>query len=218
MAWADEQISKLNGQPIQQVGGPNIPYIADNVDFGTLTLSVIVAEMTRLEALFSAEKLVRDQYIALTKRIAQENAFLKVLEEKLTDAKGAAARRKTLQSERDEAYKHIFEAIINEQSVLAELYAPLMDRLSATVGTLNKLGFSVRRIVDVNRWGEFAEKNLLDLRKAGPFNGRGALTKVAEEELKHVWEKGTALEIQEVISNFISTYQKDMLKHAPYAP
>lgn len=217
VAWADEQIAKLNGQPVQQ-GDPNTPFIADNVDLGTLTLSTIVAEMTRLEGLFSADKLVRDQYTALTKRIGQENAALKMLEVKLTDAQGAAARRKVLQSERDDAYKRIFEAIINEQAALAELYAPLMVRLAATSGTLQKLGFSVRRIVDVSRWGTFAEKNLLDLRKAGPFNGRGTLTKLAEEILKPKWETGSASEIQEEISNFIATYQKDMLKHAPYAP
>ena len=69
------------------------------------------------------------QYSALTKRIGQENAALKTLEMKLTDAKGAGVRQKALQAERDDAYKRIFEAIINEQTTLAELYAPLIELL-----------------------------------------------------------------------------------------
>ncbi|MBR0560871.1 hypothetical protein, partial [Neokomagataea anthophila] len=66
-------------------------------------------------------------------------------------------------------------AIINEQSALASLYAALMSRLAASSGSLIKLSFSVRRIVDVEAWGTFAEEKLLDRRKTGPFNGRGSL-------------------------------------------
>ncbi len=62
----------------------------------------------------------------------------------------------------------------SEQTTLAELYAPLMARLAASSGTLHKLGFSVRRVVDSHQWGGFAEENLLDRRKVGPFNGRGS--------------------------------------------
>ncbi|WP_322628791.1 AAA family ATPase [Halothiobacillus sp.] len=217
VAWADKHIAELNGKPLQP-GDPNTTFIADDVDIGTLSLSTIAAEMTRLEALFSADKVVRDQYAALTKRIGQENANLKASEAKLTDAQSAADRKKGLQSERDEAYRRIFDAIINEQAALAELYAPLMVRLAASSGTLRKLGFYVRRIVDTSQWSAFAEENLLDLRKAGPFNGRGSLTYLAEQWLKPAWENGTAVEIQEAMINFISTYLGDILAHAPYAP
>jgi len=217
VVWADKQIIELNGQSLES-GDPNTPLIADEVDLKTLNLSTIIAEMTRLEALFSADKVVRDQYAALTKRIGQENASLKMLEIKLADAQGAAARKKDLQAERDNAYKRIFEAIINEQNALAELYAPLMKQLAATTGTLSKLGFSVRRIVNVEEWGTYAEKNLLDLRKAGPFNGRGTLIAHAEKMLKPAWQLGTAAEIQAAMTGFISTYLGDMLTHAPYAP
>ncbi|MCG8041089.1 MAG: AAA family ATPase [Candidatus Thiodiazotropha taylori] len=217
VVWADKQIAELNGPPVQQVD-PNTPLIADDADLSTLKLGTIVAEMTRLEALFSADKVVRDQYTALTKRIEQESAALKALEVKLADARGAAFRRKDLQAERDGAYKRVFQAIINEQTALAELYDPLMKRLAAASGTLSKLGFTVRRVVDVGQWGAFAEKDLLDLRKAGPFYGRGTLTACAEQMLKPAWELGTAAEVQEAITDFISKYMKDILEHAPYAP
>ena len=215
--WANKNIAELNGQPLQ-LGNPNTPFISDDVDLATLNLSTIVAEMTRLEALFSADKVVRDQYAALTKRIGQESAAFKTFEAKLADAQGAANRRAELQTERDEAYRRIFEAIINEQTVLSELYSPLMNKLSSSSGTLRKLGFYVRRIVDVKQWGTFAEENLLDRRKTGPFNGRGSLTTLAEKMLRPAWENGTATEIQTAIKNFISTYIRDILVHAPYNP
>jgi hypothetical protein len=217
ITWADQKINGLRGVPLPPTD-KNIPYIADDADLGTLKLLTIDAEMTRLEALFSANKIVRDQYAALTKRIGQENTTLKALESKLTDAQGAINRRKALQTEREETYKRVFEAIISEQTELAKLYAPLMERLSAASGTLNKLGFYVRRVVNVEQWGTFAEKNLLDLRKAGPFNGRGSLTALAEESLKHAWESGTAAEVQAAMSNFISKYMANILAHAPYSP
>jgi len=215
VTWADNQIKELNGQPTP-LGDPNTPTISDDVDLSTLNLSTITTEMTRLEGLFSADKIVRDQYTALTKRLGQENAALKALEEKLVDAQGASTRKSEMQIERDEAYKRVFDAIINEQSVLSELYAPLMGRLSESFGTLSRLGFYVRRVVDVKKWGAYAEEHLLDRRKAGPFNGKGALTARAEEMLKPVWELGTSEEIKAAITNFVTTYLSDILAHAPY--
>jgi hypothetical protein len=216
IAWADEEIRKLNGVP-PALGDPNVPLIPDDADIAALPLASIAAEMTRLEALFSADKLVRDQYTALTGRIAQENSALQTLEARLTEAQGAAARRKDLQTERDNAYGRVFEAIINEQNALASLYAPLMARLAASAGTLKKLSFSVRRIADVQAWGSVAEEQLLDRRKAGAFYGRGSLIAVAREALKRAWKTGSAAQVQAAMTAFVATYLRDLLSHAPYA-
>jgi hypothetical protein len=216
ITWADEETRKLNGLP-PPTGDHNVALIADTVDVSTLPLAPIAAEMTRLEALFGADKLVRDQYAALIGRIAQENAALQTLETRLTDAQGAAARRKGLQSERDDTYGRVFEAIIDEQDALAGLYAPLMARLAASSGTLNKLSFSVRRIADVQAWGSIAEEELLDRRKTGPFHGRGSLITAATEALKTTWETGSAAEIQAAMTTFMAKYLRDLLSHAPYA-
>jgi hypothetical protein len=217
IAWADGEVRKLNGvTPLP--GDPNDALIADTVDVSTLPLALITAEMTRLEALFSANKLVRDQYTALTKRITQEASALQTLESRLTDAQGAAARRKDLQTERDDTYGRVFEAIINEQNALVGLYAPLMLRLAASTGTLNKLSFSVRRVADAQAWGTFAEEQLLDRRKTGPFYGRGSLIAVATEALKLAWETGSAADVQAAMTDFMKRYRRDLLSHAPYAP
>lgn len=216
ISWADQHIASLNGTPVQ-VSDLTIPLIADNADLSKLSLSLIIAEMTRLESLFSEDKIVRDQYTALTKRINQEATALKALEEKLTDAQGALSRRRALQSERDATYGRIFEAIINEQAALAELYIPLMKRLAISQGTLGKLSFKVQRIIDIEKWASYAEKNLLDLRKAGNFNGRGSLTALANKLLFQAWESGSVGDIQSAMSNFISDYLDDILAHAPYS-
>jgi hypothetical protein len=158
-----------------------------------------------------------NQYSALTGRIAQENSALRNLETRLTDAQGAAARRRHLQTERDDIYGRVFEAIINEQNVLAALYAPLMARLAASSGTLKKLSFSVRRVANVEEWGTFAEENLLDRRKAGPFYGRGSLIAAATQALKSAWETGSAAEVQAAMTAFMAKYLRDLLSHAPYA-
>jgi len=217
IAWADDEIRKLNGVP-PPPGDPKVALIPDNADVSTLPLAPIAAEMTRLEALFSADKIVRDQYTALTGRIAQESSALQTLETRLTEAQGAAARRKGLQAERDDTYGRVFEAIINEQNALAGLYAPLMARLASSSGTLKKLSFSVRRIADVQTWGSFAEEELLDRRKTGPFYGRGSLIAAAIEALKPAWETGSAAEVQAAMTGFIAKYMTDLMSHAPYAP
>ena len=135
-----------------------------------------------------------------------------------TDAQGAAARQKDLETERDATYGRVFEAIINEQNALAGLYAPLMARLAASSGTLKKLSFSVRRIAEVQAWGSVAEKELIDRRDSGSFHGKGSLIAAATEALKPAWEAGSAAEVQAAMAAFMGRYLKDFLSHAPFAP
>jgi hypothetical protein len=217
IAWADKEIANINGVT-PPAGDPNVALIADAEDLSTVKLAVVKAEMLRLEQFISADTIIRNQYKALSSRIAQENTALKALEAALLDAQNAVTRRKALQTEREAAYGRVLDAIISEQTVLENLYAPLMDRLSASSGTLRKLGFSVSRVVDANSWGDFAEEKLIDCRKTGPFYGRGSLIRLANSQLKPAWQNGDAAQIQQAMTNFISQYWKDLLKHAPYVP
>ena len=217
IVWADQQIASLTGTP-RTPGDPNTPLIADTTDLSTVQFSTIKAEMTRLEQFISADQVIRGQYAALSKRIGQENGELEALAARLLDAQGAAARRKSLQSERKAAYGRVFQAIVDEQVALAALYAPLMARLAAASGTLRKLSFSVSRVVDLEAWGSEAEEHLIDRRKAGPFQGRGALTSVGASVLKPAWQSGTAADVQQAMTDFTATYTRDLLAHAPYVP
>ena len=117
--------------------------------------------------------------------------------------------------EREAAYRRAFEAIIAEEDVLAQLYQPLMDRLGAAPGTLRNLSFSVERVADVGQWATEAEDNLIDLRKLGPFKGKGTLLQRANEVLRAPWEQGSAADISAAMAEFRRLYQSDLLEHSP---
>lgn len=217
IAWADQEIAKINGVPPPS-GDPNVPLIPADLDLQQVQLAVLKAEMGRIEKLISADSVTRNQYTALSKKISTEKTTLQALKTRLEDAKGAVERRKGLQQEREAAYGRLFDAVISEQNTLMALYAPLMEKLAAMSGTLKKLSFGVSRVVDVARWASAGEDDLIDCRKAGAFYGRGALEKLARTELKPVWETGSADQIQTAMAGFVASHYRELLAHAPYAP
>jgi hypothetical protein len=105
---ADQQIADIQGVPPSSAN-PNVKFIADGENLATVKLATIKAEMARLEQLISADKVVREQYAALSTRIAQENGALKTLETRLMDAQNAGTRRKALQIEREASYCRLFD-------------------------------------------------------------------------------------------------------------
>lgn len=214
--WVDGKIAELKGAP-PAPGDPNTPYFADDIDLATLSQAMLDAEMARLEKLVSADKETQRRYTALSGNIATETAALQTLTDKLKDAQGARERARELQTEREEAYGRAFDALVAEQSVLEELYAPLMARLAAASGTLAKLSFSVARIANVEQWAGEAEDGLIDLRKAGAFRGKGTLLERADELLKTAWETGDSTAIRAAMAEFRRLYQKDLLDHSPVA-
>ena len=217
IAWADSQIAMLTGMaPV--AGDPKSPLIADGGDLMTIPLAVLRAELARLEQLIGADNVVRGQYVALAERISVESSALQGLKVKLADAEGAKARRQGLQTEREDAYERLFNAVVAEQKELESLYAPLLKRLAASKGTLQKLSFNVMRAVDGGGWAHEAESELIDCRKAGPFYGRGSLTKVAQSDLSPSWEAGSAADVRNAMSRFIASYTKDLVAHAPVIP
>jgi hypothetical protein len=214
--WVDGKIAELKGTA-PAPGDPNTPYFPDDTDLSTLSQVVLDAEMARLEKLVSADTETQRRYTALSGSIATETAALQTLTEKLNDAKGAKDRARELQTQREEAYGRAFDALVAEQSVLEELYAPLMARLAAASGTLKKLSFSVARVANVEQWASEAEDGLIDLRKAGAFRGKGTLLQKANEVLKGAWETGDSAGVIVAMAEFRRLYQKDLLDHSPIA-
>ena len=213
--WVDRKIAELKGPP--PPGDPSTPLFPDDADLSGLSQAVLEAEIARLEKLVSADKETQRQYSVLSSRIATETAALQTLTAKLEDCKGARDRVRELQTQREEAYGQAFDALVAEQSVLEELYGPLMARLKEAAGTLNKLSFSVARVADVEEWADQAEEGLIDLRKVGAFKGKGTLLQKAIEVLKVPWETGTSSEVVAAMANFRRLYQKDLLDHSPMA-
>lgn len=214
--WVDGEIAKLKGTA-PAPSDPNTPYFRDDVDLSTLSQAGLEAEMGRLEKLVSADKETQLRYTALSGSIAAETAALQTLTDKLKDAQGARDRVRELQTQREGAYGRAFDALVAEQSVLEDLYAPLMARLAAASGTLKKLSFSVTRVANLVQWASEAEDGLIDLRKAGAFRGKGTLLQKANEVLKDAWENGTSAVVIAAMAEFRRLYQKDLLDHSPVA-
>jgi hypothetical protein len=214
--WVDGKIAELRGTAPAS-GDPNTPYFPDDTDLSTLSQAVLEAEMARLEKLVSSDKETQRRYTALSGSIATGTAALQTLTEKLKDARGARDRARELQTQREQAYGRAFDALVAEQSVLEELYAPLLARLAAASGTLKKLSFSVARVANVEQWASEAEDGLIDLRKAGSFRGKGTLLQKANEVLKGAWETGDSASVIAAMADFRRLYQKDLLDHSPVA-
>ena len=216
IAWADTEIAKLTGVPPV----PHDPKPLTSPTMPRSTASHWRCSSQKFPGLrpFTADQLTQKQYTALTDRISKEQTALNGIEQRLEDAKGAADRRKLLQTQRENAYERAIQAVINEQLALEQLYSPLLTRLAASSGTLAKLGLSVRRIADVDAWAAEAEEGLLDRRKTGSFQGIGAFTKTAKEVFLVAWETGSAADVRAAMTTFVTTHWKNLLAHAPSIP
>lgn len=118
-----------------------------------------------------------------------------------------------IHSKRD-SYAAVFDGIVEEEGELSRLYEPLKSRLQDEAGVLGKLSFSIRRSVDVAAWADQGE-NLLDLRKAGPFKGRGTLLAAAKAEMLSAWEKGSSDDVTKAMTAFRDVHEADLRAHAP---
>ncbi|NKB88781.1 MAG: AAA family ATPase [Acidobacteria bacterium] len=183
-----------------------------------IPLARLETEINQLQLQINADSAAQRQFAALTKRIAADSAALQQLEAKREEAKGAKERAKQLQVERERAYQRVFEAIVAEEQVLKDLYAPVVQRVQEASGTLGKLTFTVSRTADVSGWSRVAEQELLDLRRQGPFKGSGQFEALAEAALKQAWEQGDASQVAEAMRVFRNSYQGDLLEHANVHP
>jgi ABC-type lipoprotein export system ATPase subunit len=216
-----QKISQAQKGSADWKGTPPAPIISDasflpsGVELTRLPLATLEAEIARLQQLVTVDRATADLYTNLSKRIVEETNLLNGINEKLKDAEGATNRRSQALDAREACYVQVFDAILAEQEVLRSLYSPIKSRLEAGSGSLQKLSFSVNRVVDVGSWADAGEQ-LLDLRKQGPFKGKGTLAKVADESLRGGWETGTSQEISQAMKSFREQHQNAFLEHAPY--
>ncbi|MCM2313009.1 MAG: ATP-binding protein, partial [Steroidobacteraceae bacterium] len=111
------------------------------------------------------------------------------------------------------SYQGIFEAIVEEERALDQLYAPIKARTAADTGSMARLAFTVKRQVDMERWAATGE-SLLDLR-TGPFRGRGQLQAVATSALLPAWQHGTAEEAAAALLAFVKANEDSLRAHRP---
>lgn len=191
---------------------PGVPLtpLAPTVDLERQTLAVLDAEISRLNQIINIDKAAQDKFNQLTTKINAETDLLTNLKARLEDANGANDRRETLVGERTKTYKSVFDSIIAVETVLNDLYSPIKERLVDSKGTLNKLAFTVRRTADIDQWARAGEA-FVDLRKSGPFKGKGTLFELAEEHLLKAWEQGSAQEVSDAMQQFRAKHDKVLL-------
>jgi AAA domain/AAA domain, putative AbiEii toxin, Type IV TA system len=217
---AAERVKLLSGPahgeivPDLQRPAVTTPYIAQSMDLSTQTLSLLEMELTRLQRLIGVDTENAKKLTRLSEKIAKDESALAKLDKDIGLAKTADERIKQLVEERKSAYAGVFDAIVEEESELSGLYSPLEANLQAQGGELSKLSFSIRRLVDVAAWAEAGEK-LLDLRKLGPFKGKGTLADNATAELKPAWLRGTSADVADAMAKFRDKHEQALIEHAP---
>jgi len=209
-----ESITKLKGVSIPEPDNKETSLIPNEAILEDQTFELLTQELNRLKYLIGVDSEKGKQFSRLSEKIIREEADLSKIDKEIKDAEGADARLNELRQKRKEAYNKLFKAIFEEQKTLENLYLPLQDSLSNFTGSLAKLQFNVKRSANTVVWAEAGEGHL-DLRKNGPFKGRGTLLNLANEKLKAVWESGTADEISEALATFISSHDKELLEHLP---
>jgi putative AbiEii toxin of type IV toxin-antitoxin system len=212
------EVDAIRGPAVAHVSEERLPtsqpLIADNADLAQQTTSCLEAELARLRGLAGIDSENSRKLTRLSDKITQAEAELLKTNLAITEAQQADDRISQLISERIAIYERIFTSIIEEESQLSELYAPLQMRLQTQSGSLGKLSFSVRRQVDVAAWAAAGEQ-LLDLRKNGPFRLRGTLLAQAKTELEPAWRSGSAAEIAAAMLHFRQTHEEGLLQHIP---
>jgi len=211
----EEGLSSWKGIQPTSAANADGSFLAAGSDPKQTPLATLESEIERLQKLVAADDDTAKRLAALTKRLADEQALLERLRGDWDDCKGAKARAEKLVTDREEGYVRVFEAILAEEAVVKELYAPLMKRLQAAGGTLANLAFEVKRIVDVASWAKRGE-DLFDLR-GGPFKGIGSLEKEANSMLLDAWRSGNAANIATAMSAFRAKHQDALLDKAPYS-
>lgn len=210
LARAEREMEGWRGQPPKTKETNQEPYLADDANLKKMALTMLEAELSRIQKLINLDTDTANRFKTISTRIGDENATLERLTTSLADCEKAGSRITELQAEREAAYRRIFEFIVGEEQVLRDLYHPLMERLAGAAGTLTKLSFSVSRHADVHRWAAEGE-SLFDLRRQGPFKGIGTLEAWANATLKSAWESGDPQSVSEAMVRFRQAHQPDLL-------
>lgn len=218
-AKAAEAAKTISGHQPGMEGGnegldPATPLIPEGLDLSIAPIGLLQAEVSRLQKEIGVDALNAKKFAALSEKISKQGKTLEKLEREIDKAKTADERIRVLVERQKAAYKGIFQAIVAIESQLTELYAPLKRSLSESVGPLGQLGFAVRRKVDIARWASDGEQ-LLDLRKTGPFKGRGALLDAAKVKLLTAWQAGTPEDASTALSEFIKENEQALKSHKP---
>ncbi|MER6975123.1 TrlF family AAA-like ATPase [Nocardioides sp. NPDC000445] len=211
-----QQIAQLSGQPIPKPSTPTAewpPFIPNGASLSVTSLSALKAESVRLGQLIGLDDVKQKQLTALNERIAKNEASLAAATAAATNASSAQARINVLAENRKAAYASLFDGFASEQAELTKMYAPVSEMLASQLGTLGKLSFSVRRVVNAEAWAARGE-NLMDLRTGSTFRGRGELLRIATEVLVPAWERGASADVADAMATFRADHDQHIIEQS----
>ena len=218
----DELLKRISKKVDKRIAGLEGPIIDDpkSIVLDELSqdellkrsINELKADEERLRQLVGLDRVRSKQLKGLTEDAGQARVQIKKLKQEIKRTKNE--RPDELVSRRLEHYEAYFEALLEEETELRALYAPLDEVLGQSGASVAKLRFVVKRVVDVSTWANQGE-SLLDLRRDGRFRGEGALARVAQRELVSAWETGDAREAAEAIHAFVEEYSGDLRDQRP---
>lgn len=139
------------------------------------------------------------QRAAVLHKLAKVGKEEETASARIKDCERATERIAAAQAARLNLYENVFDNLVNEEQVCAELYSPLQQDLAKG----GKIACFVYRRVDLAKWASAGEK-LFDLRKP-PFNNV-QLAKAAEELLLKPWKEGRPDEVARAMGDFLAKY------------
>lgn len=175
----------------------------DDVPAAKLTSRTIVelrAEQLRLQRLVGLDADRQKQLETLIQQTTQQTARLNKLNEDIVLAEAADEKGNAFVEQRLVRYESYFDALLEEEQQLHELYAPLSDLISGFGKSVSKLKFLVRRVVDIDGWAAQGE-DFIDLR-SGLLEGGDTLAGTAAKELLPAWESGDGATAASAIRKF----------------
>ena len=203
-----KEIKALTGPVIDDPESINLDDLSSD-DLLERSMNELKADQERLQRLVGLDSARSKQLNTLTKTAGGFDKKIERLKKEIEHIEGE--NPKELIDRRLEHYKAYFNALLEEESELRGLYAPLADVLQQSGTSVAKLHFVVKRVVDIGDWAEHGE-SLLDLRREGRFRGEGELLRVAQEELVEAWETGDAETAASAIATFVKNYSEDLRK------
>lgn len=193
---------------------PENPTDQKKAPLETWPLKLITSTRDAMRKAVGIDAEQQKRFNELQRTIAQQEVVLKRFEAQILHAEGADARRQALIKSRRDTYELVFETLVGEQAVLEELYAPLGRDLARSTGSLAKLRFAARRVVDLDKWIKRGDQ-LLDFRMESEFRLLGTLKKRTQEHLLAAWQGGTALDVANAMDGFRSKHAKDFMASMP---
>lgn len=128
------------------------------------------------------------------------------LAEKINYARDSRDRQSSWLRKRRDLYVRAFTTHEEEQIELERLYDPLKEHLRSGDGVISRLGFAVKRKVDLTTWAQRGEQ-LIDRRMAGILKSRGAIETEARKVLYSPWVDGGHMEVLQAMDQFLANFE-----------